>query len=186
MPKWWSLRGRPRDPQGTALSGRRYGQGCQARCKLIGRAFASLRHLDSGGANHGRILSPNVTVALSHDPTEQSIFTLDNFKRILSILDRYREVAQRVEDPSSTQRNLKSKAHGHSYSHSPNMSGLQAIRYSRGKLEVLDQLRLPHEHHYDLVSTSEEAFDCIKSMRVRGMIMQTLVSYPVMSFIPSD
>ncbi|KAH7027387.1 uncharacterized protein B0I36DRAFT_138103 [Microdochium trichocladiopsis] len=48
------------------------------------------------------------------------------------------------------------------------MSGLQAIRYSRGKLEVLDQLRLPHEHHYDLVSTAEEAFDCIKSMRVRG------------------
>jgi len=48
------------------------------------------------------------------------------------------------------------------------MSGLQAIGYSRGKLEVLDQLRLPHEHHYDLVSTSEEAFDCIKSMRVRG------------------
>ena len=48
------------------------------------------------------------------------------------------------------------------------MSGLQAIRYSRGKLEVLDQLRLPHEHHYDEVSTSEEAFDCIKSMRVRG------------------
>ncbi|KAI0430052.1 hypothetical protein F5Y09DRAFT_331347 [Xylaria sp. FL1042] len=48
------------------------------------------------------------------------------------------------------------------------MSGLQAIRYTRGKLEVLDQLRLPHEHHYDNVATSEEAFDCIKAMRVRG------------------
>ncbi|KAI1346299.1 hypothetical protein F5Y01DRAFT_27684 [Xylaria sp. FL0043] len=48
------------------------------------------------------------------------------------------------------------------------MSGLQAIRYTQGKLEVLDQLRLPHEHHYDNVATSEEAFDCIKSMRVRG------------------
>ena len=48
------------------------------------------------------------------------------------------------------------------------MSGLQAIKYSRGKLEVLDQLRLPHSYHYDEVSTSEEAFDCIKSMRVRG------------------
>ncbi|KAI0410881.1 hypothetical protein F5X98DRAFT_368495 [Xylaria grammica] len=48
------------------------------------------------------------------------------------------------------------------------MSGLQAIRYTRGKLEVLDQLRLPHEHRYDDVSTSEEAFDCIKAMRVRG------------------
>jgi methylthioribose-1-phosphate isomerase len=45
---------------------------------------------------------------------------------------------------------------------------LQAIKYSRGKLLVLDQLRLPHEHHYDEVSTAEEAFDCIRSMRVRG------------------
>lgn len=27
---------------------------------------------------------------------------------------------------------------------------------------------MPHEHHYDEVSTAEEAFDCIKSMRVRG------------------
>ncbi|KAJ0168780.1 Methylthioribose-1-phosphate isomerase [Colletotrichum tanaceti] len=48
------------------------------------------------------------------------------------------------------------------------MSGLQAVKYTRGRLEVLDQLRLPHEFHYDEVSTSEEAFDCIKSMRVRG------------------
>ncbi|KAH8675258.1 Methylthioribose-1-phosphate isomerase [Xylariales sp. PMI_506] len=48
------------------------------------------------------------------------------------------------------------------------MSTLEAIRYQRGSLLVLDQLRLPHEHHYDPVSTSEEAFDCIRSMRVRG------------------
>ncbi len=48
------------------------------------------------------------------------------------------------------------------------MATLQAIKYSRGKLLVLDQLRLPHEHHYDEVSTAEEAFDCIRSMRVRG------------------
>ncbi|KAK3984108.1 S-methyl-5-thioribose-1-phosphate isomerase [Cladorrhinum sp. PSN332] len=48
------------------------------------------------------------------------------------------------------------------------MATLQAIQYSRGKLLVLDQLRLPHEHHYDEVSTAEEAFDCIRSMRVRG------------------
>lgn len=46
--------------------------------------------------------------------------------------------------------------------------GLQAIKYSRGKLEVLDQLKLPHEFIYDKVDTCEEAFDCIKAMRVRG------------------
>ncbi|RFU36079.1 hypothetical protein B7463_g235, partial [Scytalidium lignicola] len=48
------------------------------------------------------------------------------------------------------------------------MAGLQAIKYVRGKLEVLDQLRLPHEFVYDNVTSCEEAFDCIKSMRVRG------------------
>ncbi|KAH8900938.1 Methylthioribose-1-phosphate isomerase [Thozetella sp. PMI_491] len=48
------------------------------------------------------------------------------------------------------------------------MATLQAIRYSRGQLLVLDQLRLPHEHRYDEVKTSEEAFDAIRSMRVRG------------------
>ncbi|KAK4162396.1 hypothetical protein QBC43DRAFT_380049 [Cladorrhinum sp. PSN259] len=48
------------------------------------------------------------------------------------------------------------------------MATLQAIKYSRGKLLVLDQLRLPHENHYDEISTAEEAFDCIRSMRVRG------------------
>ncbi|UNI17116.1 S-methyl-5-thioribose-1-phosphate isomerase [Purpureocillium takamizusanense] len=45
---------------------------------------------------------------------------------------------------------------------------LQAVRYSRGKLEVLDQLRLPHEFHYDAVTTRKDAFDSIASMRVRG------------------
>lgn len=48
------------------------------------------------------------------------------------------------------------------------MSTLQAVKYTRGKLEVLDQLRLPHEFHYDQVSTRQQAFDSIKSMRVRG------------------
>ncbi|KHN97965.1 methylthioribose-1-phosphate isomerase [Metarhizium album ARSEF 1941] len=48
------------------------------------------------------------------------------------------------------------------------MSSLQAVRYSRGRLEVLDQLRLPHEFHYDQVSTRQEAFDSIASMRTRG------------------
>jgi methylthioribose-1-phosphate isomerase len=48
------------------------------------------------------------------------------------------------------------------------MTTLKAIKYTRGSLEILDQLRLPHEFIYDKVSTCEEAFDSIKSMRVRG------------------
>ncbi|RDL36623.1 Methylthioribose-1-phosphate isomerase [Venustampulla echinocandica] len=46
------------------------------------------------------------------------------------------------------------------------MVGLQAIKYEKGKLQVLDQLKLPHEFVYDDVSTCEEAFDCIKAMRM--------------------
>ncbi|OAA59931.1 methylthioribose-1-phosphate isomerase [Cordyceps fumosorosea ARSEF 2679] len=48
------------------------------------------------------------------------------------------------------------------------MSTLHAVKYTRGKLEVLDQLRLPHEFHYDNVTTRQEAFDSIASMRTRG------------------
>ena len=48
-------------------------------------------------------------------------------------------------------------------------ASLQAISYKPGNLRVLDQLKLPHEFVYDDVSTCEEAFDCIKAMRVRGI-----------------
>lgn len=50
------------------------------------------------------------------------------------------------------------------------MATLQAIKYTPGKLEVLDQLQLPHSFHYDEVRTCEDAFDCIRSMRVRGKL----------------
>lgn len=48
------------------------------------------------------------------------------------------------------------------------MSKLQAIRYERGKLELLDQRLLPLESIYILVRTPQEAFDAIRSMVVRG------------------
>ncbi|KAL8821800.1 MAG: hypothetical protein Q9223_000212 [Gallowayella weberi] len=45
---------------------------------------------------------------------------------------------------------------------------LQAIKYSRGKLEILDQLRLPHEEVYNEINSLEDAWIAIKSMQVRG------------------
>ncbi|RKF78594.1 Methylthioribose-1-phosphate isomerase [Golovinomyces cichoracearum] len=48
------------------------------------------------------------------------------------------------------------------------MDSLRAIKYTRGTLDVLDQLRLPHELNYINIKTCEEAFDCIVTMRVRG------------------
>lgn len=45
---------------------------------------------------------------------------------------------------------------------------LQAIKYTRGSLEILDQLQLPHKVTYDEINTSEDAWEAIHSMRVRG------------------
>ncbi|KAL8773121.1 MAG: hypothetical protein Q9209_001797 [Squamulea sp. 1 TL-2023] len=45
---------------------------------------------------------------------------------------------------------------------------LQAIKYSRRKLEILDQLRLPHEEVYIDIKDTEDAWNAIKSMQVRG------------------
>ena len=45
---------------------------------------------------------------------------------------------------------------------------LQAIRYVRGSLDILDQLQLPHRSIYVSIKTCEDAFDAIKCMVVRG------------------
>jgi methylthioribose-1-phosphate isomerase len=45
---------------------------------------------------------------------------------------------------------------------------LQAIKYSRGRLEILDQLKLPHQEEYDHVYSSTDAWHAIKDMRTRG------------------
>ncbi|KAL9605130.1 MAG: hypothetical protein Q9219_000064 [cf. Caloplaca sp. 3 TL-2023] len=45
---------------------------------------------------------------------------------------------------------------------------LQAIKYSRGHLEILDQLRLPHEEIYIEIKHSKDAWHAIHSMQVRG------------------
>ncbi|KAL9042723.1 MAG: hypothetical protein Q9180_000381 [Flavoplaca navasiana] len=53
---------------------------------------------------------------------------------------------------------------------------LQAIKYSRGKLEILDQLRLPHEKVYIDIGTTQDAWIAIKSMQVRGAPAIALVA----------
>lgn len=45
---------------------------------------------------------------------------------------------------------------------------LEAIKYSPGKLLILDQLQLPHREHYDEAFDVQDAYNAIKSMRVRG------------------
>ena len=45
---------------------------------------------------------------------------------------------------------------------------LQAIRYKRGKLEILDQLKLPYEEVFVDLTGPEDAWTAIKKMQVRG------------------
>lgn len=45
---------------------------------------------------------------------------------------------------------------------------LQAIKYERGSLQILDQLRLPHAEVYDDIRSAQDAWHAIKEMRTRG------------------
>ncbi len=45
---------------------------------------------------------------------------------------------------------------------------LQAIKYTRGELAILDQLKLPHQEVYIKIEGPEDARNAIRSMQVRG------------------
>ncbi|KAJ5683616.1 hypothetical protein N7462_006781 [Penicillium macrosclerotiorum] len=45
---------------------------------------------------------------------------------------------------------------------------LQAIKYSQGHLEILDQLQLPFIEKYIPIQTAEDGWNAIKEMKVRG------------------
>ncbi|KAI8893812.1 hypothetical protein BC833DRAFT_531294 [Globomyces pollinis-pini] len=45
---------------------------------------------------------------------------------------------------------------------------LQAIKYERGSLQVLDQLLLPYQSTYETVSNCQDGHHVIKTMKVRG------------------
>ncbi|RMY79096.1 hypothetical protein D0863_00279 [Hortaea werneckii] len=45
---------------------------------------------------------------------------------------------------------------------------LQAVIYKPGSLEILNQLKLPHQEEYDAVRSAEDGWHAIKEMRTRG------------------
>ena len=45
---------------------------------------------------------------------------------------------------------------------------LEAIRYKNGCLQILNQLKLPHQEEYDDVRSAEDGWNAIKDMRTRG------------------
>ncbi|EMD37857.1 hypothetical protein CERSUDRAFT_49690 [Gelatoporia subvermispora B] len=48
------------------------------------------------------------------------------------------------------------------------MSGLTSIRITGDKIEIVDQLKLPHTTAFIEIDTIEQAHDAIKSMKIRG------------------
>ncbi|KAF8070623.1 hypothetical protein FPV67DRAFT_1779946 [Lyophyllum atratum] len=48
------------------------------------------------------------------------------------------------------------------------MAPLTSIRTSNGKLEIVNQLLLPHTTEYLVINTIEDAHDAIKTMKIRG------------------
>ncbi len=45
---------------------------------------------------------------------------------------------------------------------------LEAILYNRGHLQILNQLKLPHQVEYDDIRSAEDGWHAIKEMRTRG------------------
>ncbi|KAF3844047.1 hypothetical protein F7725_016095 [Dissostichus mawsoni] len=45
---------------------------------------------------------------------------------------------------------------------------LESIRYRAGSLQILNQLLLPHQTTYEEIRSVQDAYDAIKSMKVRG------------------
>lgn len=46
------------------------------------------------------------------------------------------------------------------------MPALESIRYSRGSLQILDQLLLPQQSHYEEVNSVRQAWEAIRAMKV--------------------
>ena len=55
-------------------------------------------------------------------------------------------------------------------------STLESLKYKRGELTVIDQLRLPSELVYLPVKTAEDAWQVIRTMQVRGAPLIAIVA----------
>lgn len=47
-------------------------------------------------------------------------------------------------------------------------SHLESLKYTRGSLQILDQLKVPYDISYRDVHSVEDAVNVIKNMQVRG------------------
>lgn len=58
---------------------------------------------------------------------------------------------------------------------------LEAIRYRAGSLQILNQLLLPHQTVYDDLRSVQDAYEAIKSMKVRELHLLPLPASPGLS-----
>lgn len=63
---------------------------------------------------------------------------------------------------------------------------LEAIRYRAGSLQILNQLLLPHQTVYDELRSVQDAYEAIKSMKVRELPSLSLYPSPSLSHRPAD
>jgi methylthioribose-1-phosphate isomerase len=57
---------------------------------------------------------------------------------------------------------------------------LEAIKYSRGHLEILNQLLLPHQSIYEQVKNTEDGWQAIRQMKARFKIQKGSFISPIM------
>lgn len=58
---------------------------------------------------------------------------------------------------------------------------LLAIKYERGKLEILNQLLLPHESIYEEIQSVEDGWGAIRSMKVRSRIIVAIKAFYIIT-----
>ncbi|KAJ3097320.1 S-methyl-5-thioribose-1-phosphate isomerase [Phlyctochytrium bullatum] len=63
------------------------------------------------------------------------------------------------------------------------MATLEAIRYERGSLQILNQLLLPFESVYEDVKGVEDGHAAIKTMKVRGVIRPSWLAAPAIAIV---
>lgn len=68
---------------------------------------------------------------------------------------------------------------------------LEAIRYRSGSLQILNQLLLPHQTVYDEIRSVQDAYEAIKSMKVRSSFLFSpppplSLSFSFLSHYPAD
>lgn len=65
------------------------------------------------------------------------------------------------------------------------MPGLTSIRTSEGKIEIVNQLLLPHTTEFIEISTIEQAHDAIKSMKVRSRYTSSKLDFLICQLVDS-